>query len=305
MNKIPEFFEPEFWQGRIHQILGFIIILFMTVVVTRLTRIVLDKFFRKASDIINVDLSRYNIVKNLVITGVWVLGIGLAIYSIPALRTLSLSIFAGAGILAAVIGFASQKAFSNIISGIFIVIFKPFRVDDRIQVGANYSGVVEDITLRHTVIKNQENKRIVIPNSVISDETVINFTIVDEKICKLLDFPLSYNADIKKARRIIQEEAAKHPEYLDNRDQEQISRGEHPVQVKVINLGETYLTVRAWIWTRNPAASISMGYDLLEKIKDRFEEEEIEIPYYDHLLALKNFRENSDISKISIKNINI
>ncbi len=92
---------------------------------------------------------------------------------VDELQTISTGIFASAGIFAAIIGFASQQAFSNIVGGIFIVIFKPFRVGDFIQVGTNI-GNVEDITLRHTVIKDLQNKRIIIPNSVISTETIVN-----------------------------------------------------------------------------------------------------------------------------------
>jgi len=69
---------------------------------------------------------------------------------------------AGAGILAVAVGFASQAALSNIISGVFVVIFKPFRVGDRLKIN-ELTGVVEDITLRHTVIRDLENKRIIIP----------------------------------------------------------------------------------------------------------------------------------------------
>ena len=60
--------------------------------------------------------------------------------------------------MVAIIGFASQKAFSNIISGIFILIFKPFRVKDTIEFLDSTKGVVEEITLRHTIIRNYENR---------------------------------------------------------------------------------------------------------------------------------------------------
>lgn len=147
------FFEEHIWDTNWRYVITFFAILLATLVVGRVTSILISKFFKRSSNLIHVDLSKYNIIKHLIVSAINIVGIGLAVYSVPALRSLSLSIFAGAGIMAAIIGFASQKAFSNIISGIFIAIFKPFRVDDRIQVGT-YSGIVEDITLRHTVIRN-------------------------------------------------------------------------------------------------------------------------------------------------------
>jgi len=74
--------------------------------------------------------------------------------------------------------FASQHAFANIVSGIFIVIFKPFGVGDWIKIGSNgTSGTVEDITLRHTVITTWEHKSLIIPNAKIDDMSIINYTI--------------------------------------------------------------------------------------------------------------------------------
>lgn len=98
---------------------------------------------------------------------------------------------AGAGILAAVLGFASQTAFSNIMNGIMIVVFKPFRIGDIIEVDRQdaYMGVVADITLRHTVIQNFENKRVIIPNSVISTQIIVNRDIADQKVVRFFTLP--------------------------------------------------------------------------------------------------------------------
>ena len=123
--------------------------------------------------------------------------------TIPKLKSLGVTIFAGAGILAAIIGFASQAAFSNIVSGIFIVIFKPFRVGDIVKISNLYSGIVEDITLRHTVISDFENKRLIIPNSVISAETIHNSNILDNKICNHIWYGISYDSDVDLATSII------------------------------------------------------------------------------------------------------
>ena len=258
-------------------ILTFLVILALTFITGKIVKAILNRFFSRSAELINVDLSQYNIVKHLLVSAIYVIGIGLAIYSMPALRSLSLSIFAGAGIMAAIIGFASQKAFSNIISGIFIAIFKPFRVDDRIQVGTNI-GIVEDITLRHTVIRNFENKRIVIPNAVISDDTVTNFTIIDEKICKIVEFRIGLSDDIALAKGIVQEVAINHPKCIDVRTAQQISENIPQVMVRVISWGESCINLRAWIWTRNPPDAFELGCDLYEQVKYRFDEAGISIP---------------------------
>jgi small-conductance mechanosensitive channel len=206
-------------------------------------------------------------------------GVGFAIYTIPALRTLSVSLLAGAGILAVIIGFASQAAFSNIISGIFIVIFKPFRVGDRLKIGTDVTGVVEDITLRHTVIRNFENKRLIIPNSVISNETLENASIGDEKICRWVEIGISYDSDIDKAMKIMEQEAMKHPDYIDNRTEEEKENKEPAVRVRVLGFGDSSVNLRAWVWAKDPPAAFRLGTDLNKSIKERFDKEGIEIPF--------------------------
>lgn len=280
-------FEEKTWDSNFPYIITFIVIIALTIILGRITSILLNKFFERSSLLLRVDLSKYNIVKHLIVSTIHIVGVGLAIYSVPSLRSLSLSIFAGAGILAAIIGFASQKAFSNIISGIFIAIFKPFRMSDRIQVGV-YSGIVEDITLRHTVIRNFENKRIVIPNSVISDDTVINLTIIDEKICKVLDLRISYSSDIKRIKEIIREEAKKNPKYIDNRNIEQLEAKEDPVRVRVMGWSESAIDIRVWVWARTPSDAFELGCDLYETIKYRFDDEGIEFPFPHRVMVSKN-----------------
>ena len=147
----------------------------------------------------------------------------------------------GAGIFAAIVGFASQSAFSNIVSGIFLVIFRPFSVGDRVKVGQLYNGDVEDITLRHTVIKDFENKRIVIPNTVISNEIIVNSTIIDEKVCMFLEFGISLESNIQKAQDIIQEEAMKSRYCIDNRTEEE--KGIEPSKALASNLISTLKVV--------------------------------------------------------------
>ena len=129
------------------------IVLFTVLIGTLFNRLV-KRFIRKRSEELKNDVANYHFLRRGFTVLIYLLGLSLAVYSVPGLKTLAQSMLAGAGIAAVAIGFASQAALSNIIAGIFIVIFKPFRANDRIEIGTTISGVVEDITLRHTVIRN-------------------------------------------------------------------------------------------------------------------------------------------------------
>jgi small conductance mechanosensitive channel len=253
-------------------ILFSVIVLTVAVVVGRSLRFIMGRMIRGASTKLKVDPTKYNFLKNAVEFIVYIIALIVLFNSIPTLKSYGAALFAGAGVLAAIVGFASQSAFSNIISGIFIVIFRPFSVGDRVKVGQLYSGDVEDITLRHTVIKDFENRRIVIPNSVINNETIINSTLENEVLCMFIELGLSFDSNLDQALRIMQEEAMKHPDCLDNRTPEEIESGVPQVRVRLVNISETALQLRAGAWAKDPATGFAMKCDLLRSIKLRFDE---------------------------------
>lgn len=203
----------KYWE----QIIFALVVLIVSFVVSRILRYIIGRFIRGAAKKLNVDPTRYNFFKNAVDFIIFLIAFIIIFRSIPAFKTVGTTLLTGAGVLAAIVGFASQSAFSNIISGFFLVIFKPFSVGDRVRIGQLYAGDIEDITLRHTIIKDFENRRVVIPNSIISTETIINSTLTDEKTCMFIEIPVSFSANIIKAISIIQEEATRHPFCIDNR----------------------------------------------------------------------------------------
>lgn len=264
------------------------IVIIVAIIASRIIRRLLKRFFDQSSEHLNVDPTRYRFFRNMVDLIIFTLAGILVAYSIPALRTLGLTLFAGAGIIAAIVGFASQQAFSNIISGIFIVIFRPFRVNDIIKVGSYDSGIVEDITLRHTVIRSFENRRLVIPNTVISEQTVLNSSLVDEHVCMYIEIGISYESDVDKAIAIMLDECSKHPLCVDQRTVEQENESKPKVDVKVLNLNEAAVVLRAGVWADDAIKGFEMKCDLLLSIKKRFDKEGIEFPFHHRTTVFKN-----------------
>lgn len=264
------------------------IIAVLAVILARILQKLMKVYFDRSSHVLKVDPTRYKFLRNAVSFVVFMLAVTLIFYTVPALRTIGITLFAGAGIFAAIIGFASQEAFSNIISGIFIVIFKPFRVGDNIKIGELHQGTVEDITLRHTIINNFENRRIIIPNTVISGQTIINSTIEDEKVCTFIELGVSYDSNLDKAIRILREEAENHPNCIDYRTSEDIDQGTPKVIVRVLGYGDSAINLRAYAWANTSGEGFVMKCDLFETIKKKFDAEGIEIPYPHRTLVFKN-----------------
>jgi small-conductance mechanosensitive channel len=214
------------------------------------------------------------------------IGLSFVIFVIPSLQHIATTILAGAGVIVAVIGFASQQVLSNIISGIMIIVTKPYRLKHRIKV-RDMEGVVEDITLRHTIIKNYQNKRIVVPNSIMNSEIILNSNLSDDICCEWVEMAVSYTADLRKAKVLMKEEVLAHPLFLDHR--EALGKDDDdPAPVRVMNVGDSSIIIRAWTWAKNPGDAFVMSCDLKELIKARFEKEGIEIPYPYSNVILRN-----------------
>lgn len=258
---------------------------------TILLAFILNRFMRRmirrSTQQMNTDPTNYQFLRHSLTFIIYIVGFSLAFYTIPGFKTVAGSLLAGVSILAVAVGFASQHALSNIISGVFIVIFKPFRVNDRLRIRDTLHGIVEDITLRHVVIRDFENRRIIIPNSIIADEVIINSDFGDGKICKWIEIGIGYGADLDRAKDIMREEVLSHPMHIDARTPEQIEKGVDEVPVRVIALTDHAVTLRAWAWAKNSADAFSMGCDLMETIKKRFDAEGIEIPFPYRTVVIK------------------
>ena len=251
-------------------------------------RKILSLFIAKYTKRLNADATNFSFIKNSIGFIIFTSALIFIFYKIPYLKAIGAALFAGAGILAVIVGFASQKAFSNIISGVFILIFKPYKISDTIEFKDGQKGVVEEITLRHTIIKDYENRRIIIPNSVISEETIINSNILDEKIRKHIVISISYDSNVDKAIKIIKEEAQNHPLLVDNRTKSEIENNDPVVIVKVIALSDFSVDLKAYVWTNGNDDAFVLKCDLLKSIKYRFDNEGIEIPFPYRTIVYKN-----------------
>lgn len=274
--------------GRGSTVVEVAVIIIATLLVAFIFRKTGDRLVKRLSRHENFDPTNFRFLQHIITAIIIIIGFSLVIFMIPGMKHVAKTLITGAGILAVIVGFASQAALSNIISGVFIVIFKPYRINDIVTIRDTMSGVVEDISLRHTVIRNYENRRIVIPNSVISNEVVINANYEDDKVCRWIDFGISYTADIDKARAMVQEIVESHPNYIDNRTPEQIADGIPKVVVRVIKLNEYSIDMRAWAWAENNGKAFILGTDCLENIKKRFDKEGVEIPFPYRNLIVKS-----------------
>jgi small conductance mechanosensitive channel len=142
--------------------------------------------------------------------------------------------------------------------------------------------------LRHTIIKDFENRRVVIPNSVIGNETIINSTLNDERVCMFVDFNISFDSDVDTAIQVAQEEALKHPLCIDGRTTDELIKGEHQVMVRTIAITDFAVQIRAYVWAKNATDGFELKCDLHKSIKRQFDKTGVEIPYPYRTILYKN-----------------
>lgn len=211
-----------------------------TFVAAKLVDKLMDAELRAMNKKMNVDQTSYNLLRHISVAVVYLIGLIIVVSSIPFLEKVSLALLAGAGFAGIVVGLAAQSTLGNIIAGISLAVFRPFRVGDRVNVMHEY-GKITDITLRHTVLRTWDNRRVIIPNSVIGDEAIINWSIEDPTVNWPVDIGISYDSDIDLARKIITEEARRHVNVLTHVElvkyDPTIQKNE-AIQVLVTELGE-------------------------------------------------------------------
>lgn len=279
---ISEILETTVFGISIHGVITFCIKAAIIYGFVRLVTAIIKYLFRrslKKQGKIVLDETKVSFIRRIVIAAIYVIGIAAFLSLIPGMEKVSNSILASAGILAMAVGLASQEALANIVGGLFIIFSRPFKVGDYIKVDEVVVGTVTEITLRHTVIRNAENRMILIPNSKINSSTIINSTFGDYSTCSFIEVGVSYTTNLDQAIQVMREEVMKHPLLIDHRTAAEKKNGTPQVVIRVMNLGDSAITLRAWAWAGSTGDAFVLKCDLLKSIKEGFDQEKIEIPY--------------------------
>ncbi|MFP9190464.1 mechanosensitive ion channel family protein [Natronosalvus vescus] len=181
----------------------------------------------------------------------------------------SMAGIAAAGALA--VGFAMQSVISNFVAGVFIYTDRPFRIGDWIEWdNGDYSGIVEDISLRVTRVRTFDNELLTVPNSELTGGVLMNPVDADRLRQKFV-FGIGYDDDIQQATDIIIEEAKRHPDIM-----------EDPApSVRLTELGDSDVGLQSRFWIANPSRAdfVRIRGEYVQSVKERFDEEGIDIPY--------------------------
>ena len=209
------------------------------------------------------DVTVVTVLSHFITAGLYVLLV-VIIIGILGIPTASvITVIASAGVA---IGLALQGALSNIAGGIMILVLRPFKVGNFVEVAGN-SGTVTDVGIFYTVLTTPDNKVITIPNGTVMANNIVNYSV---KETRRVDFTFSvaYGTDVDKVKSILVEEAA---------NNEMVLKDPAPF-ARLSKQNESSLDFTFRVWTE-AANYWTVNFDLLEKLNNRFVEEGIEIPF--------------------------
>ncbi|MDI6796576.1 MAG: mechanosensitive ion channel [Desulfatibacillaceae bacterium] len=189
-----------------------------------------------------------------------------AISSLSRLGIQTASLVAVLGAAGLAVGLALQGSLANFAAGVLMIIFRPFKVGDRVQ-AAGVDGIVDEIDILTTQLKTPDNKVIIIPNSKITDGHIINFT-TNPQLRVDLVFGVSYSDDIDKVKVVIEDYLANDPRVLKN--------PAPMVRVLALSNSSVDFVVRPWV---KGADYWDVYFDTTENLKKRFDAEGISIPF--------------------------
>ncbi len=175
---------------------------------------------------------------------------------------------AGLGVAGFTIGFALQDMAKNFISGLLLLYRQPFSVGDRVLL-ADYEGLVKDINVRDTVIETMDGERVIIPNQMVFENPIVNFTNTPLRRREVI-IGLGYEEDSHRAIDVFIDAMKAAPGVEQN----------PPPTVRAETLGDSTLTLSALFWVNHHDHNIfDVHSNVVQAIKEAAEAHQINLPY--------------------------
>ncbi len=255
-----------------------IVLLVCAVFLNRMLRLAVDRALARGSRV-HVDRTRVKFISQLAQIIVYIVTFFIYAHLIPALSNLGNAGLASFGVLSVVAGLAAQNTLGNLIAGISLLLYRPFNVGDRLQISAPTgleTGQIESLSLGYTIIKTDDNRRVVVPNSIMASQTTINMTRDDSRAICSVSVVISLDSDLDTARAALLDMAGS------NRKAQKIDG------CSVTHLDGSGVQLTLSVWCADSLVAGSLKCDLLEDIKKRFSAQGIKIPPVQRVIMCKD-----------------
>jgi small-conductance mechanosensitive channel len=180
-----------------------------------------------------------------------------------------LSLVTALGIGSLAIGLAAKDTLANMISGFTLMIDRPFRIGDRVQLSPSQWGDVMDIGLRSTKIKAPDNTLLIIPNATLCNSNLVNLAFPEPRVKGRIDLGVAYGSDVARVKGLLTELSLKEPEVL--RDP--------PPEAFFVSFGDSALRLSLFFWVADYTDLFAVTDRINSLILTTFRREGIDIPF--------------------------
>lgn len=277
IDKILDYFDKIFEYGLVNTIILAIVIFIIGYVINRYTTKLLVKKNQNSDFIIKL---KKVLIYSFVIYA--------CISMVIPLQKVTNTLLASGGLLVLCLGLAAQEAVANIVGGLFILMFKPFKIGDLIAIPeSNLKGTVVDISIRHTSIQTIANTIIEIPNAICNQAIIENLSNTKGGKGTQLVVGISYDSDIEKAMQIIKELVINHPSFIDIRSKKEKKDNVDILTVRVSEFSDSSIILKTVFNTVDNNEGLNMLSDVYISIKKEFDKNKITIPYNHHIVEIR------------------
>ena len=249
--------------------------------ITKLILLIIRKtlFSRKNSKLdVGASYSLLQIIKYVI----WVIAIGLILETLGVKLTV---LIAGSAALLVGVGLGLQQTFNDILSGIILLSEKTIKIEDVLEIDGDIVKI-ESIGLRTSKALNTDDVSIIIPNSLITNNKVINWSHQTTKTRFRIDVGVAYGSNIDLVIKILEESAFEHPDIT----------GRDSTEARLVNFGNSSLDFQVLFFSKNIFRISKVKSDIRRSISQKFTSNNITIPFPQMDLYLKS--SNTEIAKV-------
>lgn len=284
LDKTIEIFSYQFALGNINFSLGkitvFFLVIYLSIVISNIIQVILeDDVLSK----LRLEKGLPHTIATLIKYAFIAAGLFLAVSSV-GIELSSMTVIIGA--FGVGIGFGLQNIFNNLVSGLILLFERPVQIGDTIEVGS-LIGIVKSIGIRSSNVKTFDGAEVIVPNGQLISNELINWTLSDQQRRIEIVAGVSYSSDIHKVREILMQVLQDHKEVIATPEP----------MVNFIEMGDSSLNFQLYFWVASSKEWIRIRSEVVFNVFDKLKENNIEIPFPQRDLNIRNFEPEVKIDK--------
>jgi small-conductance mechanosensitive channel len=255
--RIPEaFLQPETLVGAV---LYAVLLLLIASLLARALRGTVDRVLARDEQA-HIDRTVASFLTQLAQIAIFLVALTVYAHIIPELQRVGTALLAGVSIASVVIGLAAQNTLGNLIAGLSLLLYRPIRLDDLVQVttpGGPEIGIVEQLTLGYTLLRTADDRRIVVPNSTMATQVTVNLNTWNLQAMAIVPVGIGADEDVAEVRHSLLSIAAAHP------------RVERVIDCPIRPHGESGVALSLRVWCRDSETANQVRRELADRIRDQ------------------------------------